>query len=147
MTIKSKVTGIGDKGELYIKLFGGDMTKIKLGQIVDIEIRQRQRSINQNNFYHLFVEYCLPFYQDFDPTMTHDELHLYFRYEILGYSKEINGNSKRFARSTTSLGVLEFCYFMENCFLKAMQDVDVSLGDFQEGYEKWKSEHPAGKAA
>lgn len=141
MLVKAQVASVGDDGFLLLKLYGGDITKIKLNQIVDVNIKERRRSINQHNFYHLFVEYCLQYYKMFDPTMTHDELHMYFRSEILGYTKIVNGKPKRFARSTTELGMMEFCSFMENCFVKSVDDAGVPIGVFEKEYIDWKTEH------
>ena len=141
MNIRAQVASVGDDGFLLLKLYGGDMSNIKLNQIVDVNIRQRQRSINQHNFYHLFVEFCLPYYQMFDPTMTHDSLHMYFRSEVLGYNIELNGEIKRIAKSTTQLGVAEFCEFIENCFIKAIDDVGCPIGAFQQEYEDFKKEN------
>jgi hypothetical protein len=144
MTIKSQVTAIGSGGELHLKLFGGDMTKIRLNQILDVKIPQKQRSIDQNAFYHVFIDFCLDYYKAYDPTMSHMELHEYFKAELLGYIKYINDLPHKFAQSTTDLGILDFCDFMERCFVKAIDDAGVPIGIFQDQYNKWLKKHKDG---
>ena len=141
MTVKSKITAIGEGGELHIQLLGGDVTKLKVGQLIDVNLPQRQRTLNQNDFYHLFVQFSLPYYKRFDPTFTHMELHYHFRSELLRYVKIIGIKPVLIARSTTELSISEFCEFMESAFRKAIEDVQVPVGIFESEYQQFKQEN------
>lgn len=138
MTIRGKILGV-DGDQILIRMLSGEAAKIRPGKTCDIEIRERGRSLAQNNFYHLFVTRALPYYRQYDPSMGHDELHLYFRECFLSYYRNVAGTDRKFARSTTELSVSEFCDFFENCMRQAAEDVFMPVSEFMDEYEEIKA--------
>ena len=139
MKFSGKILGL-DGDQVLIQMLSGNPERAITGKSCDITIKERGRTLAQNNFYHLFVSEALRYYKEFDPSMGHDELHYYFRDRFLSYFRNVAGVDRRFARSTTELSIMEFCEFFENCMVQAGQDVFFPAGSFMAEYEQWKQE-------
>jgi hypothetical protein len=136
MTFKGKIIEFIDEQTFVGKIFG--QFREKTNPYFEITTRERTRTLKQNNFYHLWIDFALGYYKMADPTWGHSELHEYFKNRFLKYWKDLNNEMIQFTRSTTDLSILEFSEFLENCFVQSITDCYCAVGLFQQLYEDWK---------
>jgi hypothetical protein len=115
--------------------------KPTINKNVTLKTQEKHRSLSQNNFYWLFITFCLPYYQGYDPDWTADMLHEHFKAMFLTVKVITKIGAANVIRSTSGLRILQFCDFMEQCFYQANTEAMVPVDQFVTEYENWKSEN------
>lgn len=140
MKIRKHIVFWGDIEGGRLKLHSEERFKKYIGTLkglVSIEVRQRKkkRTTPQNSLYWLWItviaDYC-----GYEPIEMHDTFKSLFNNEIKHVANKQTGEIKmvRVTRSTTILGIAEFCDYMDSIERYAA-DLGITLPSPEEFYK------------
>lgn len=109
---------------------------VKVGDICSFSLRKPQRSVPQNNLYHLFCAWCSKELCKNGDMITPEGVHEAFKFTLLpNVIVTPNNKTVRIAGSTTDLSKEEFTAFMDKANMVAIQEWGLPTHIFWEEYK------------